>query len=340
MVRKSLLVVALLAIATPALAQEAGNVWSSKRPDAQAPVGVVGGRTLELGQVEFTYRYNRLTSTGIWFDNVMLSPDFVGEYYQVVPLSLVSEVHSLGVAVAASEDLTLMANLGYTLRERDQVTNDYEFWYFTNTEELTDLEISGLYRVYDQGPYRAHLHFGASIPTGTYDVKGKTVFSTPGEENLTYDMRAGAGTFGAMPGITMAAQNDVATVGAQLKGTIYFGTNDQDFAPGNRMEFNAWAAYKASDYFAVTARAAYQDWGAIEGADPAAKPRRDPGYDGLGLGGHRLDIPVGISLYMPEGTRFAGHRLSVEYIYPASHKYDGPQLAADWGLVAAWQVVF
>jgi hypothetical protein len=43
---------------------------------------------------------------------------------------------------------------------------------------------------------------------------------------------------------------------------------------------------------------------------------------------------------MPEGNRFAGHRLSLEYVFPAVHNYDGGQLAADWGLIVGWQVVF
>lgn len=339
MVRKSLLIVALLAIASPLGAQEE-VVWSSKRPDAQAPLGIRDGRTLETGQFEFTYRYNRLSLNGVWFDNGMLSPDFTAEFYQVVPVSLLSETHSVGLAFAASPSVTFSANLGYALNHREQITGDGQFYYITEANKLADLELASLVRVYDSGPYRAQLHLGARIPTGPTDIEGETPFSTPGEEPLPYDMRPGAGTFAAMPGLSLMAQNEFGTVGAQLMGTIFLGNNDRDFAPGDRMELNAWASYRANAYFAFSARAAYQTWGAIDGADPALDPLRDPGHDGFGLSGSRLDFPLGVTLLMPEGTALEGHRLSLEYIFPASHKYDGPQLGADWGLMAAWQVVF
>ncbi|MDP2955359.1 MAG: hypothetical protein Q8N53_02975 [Longimicrobiales bacterium] len=339
MVRKSLLVVVLMAIATPAMAQEE-LAWSSKRPDAQAPFGVLGGRTLEQGEFELTYRYNQLNSLGIWFEDVELPPDFWSDYYQVTPLSLRTQTHSIGFAYGASPELTFSANLGYAQRHREQLTSGGDIFYVTESDKLGDLELAGLYNVYDQGAYRAHLQLGALIPTAPTNVEGKTPFSTPGEEPLPYDMRPGAGTFGAMPGLTLLAQNDVGTVGAQVKGTFFFGTNSRDFAPGDRFEFNGWASYRANSYFSFSARAAYQSWGSIEGADPDLETLRDPGNDGMYMSGSRLDLPVGINIYMPEGTRFAGHRLSLEYIYPASHSYDGPQFGADWGLTAGWQVVF
>jgi len=339
MVRKSLLVVVLLAIAAPAMAQEE-LVWSSRRPDAQAPLGVRDGRTLEQGQFEITYRYNRLNSEGVWFDNALLPLFTTAEFYQVIPLSLRAETHNVSVAFAASPSFTLSANLGYALRHREQLTGDGEFWFITEANELADLEVAGIVKVFDEGPYRAQLHVGASIPTGPTDIEAETPYSTPGAEALPYDMRPGAGTFAAMPGLTLMAQNATGTVGTQVMGTIYTGTNDRDFAPGNRFELNTWASYRANRYFAFSARAAYQKWGAIDGADPDLDPLRDPGNDGLGLGGSRLDIPVGVTLLMPENGPLAGHRLSVEYVFPATHKYDGLQLGADWGLVAAWQVVF
>lgn len=339
MVRRSLVVVALLALAAPAAAQEE-MIWTPKRPDAQAPFGVWGGRTLEQGEVEFTYRYNRLNMAGIRFDDSELSPDFTAELYKVVPLSLVTQTHSFGVAVATSRDLTLSANIGYGLHRREQITADGQFYYVTEANQIGDLTLEGLFRVYDEGLYRAHVHVGALIPTGSTEATAATPFSTPGEEALPYDMRGGAGVFGIMPGLTLLAQNETGTVGTQLKGTMFVGNNDRDFSPGDRMEFNFWASYRANAYFSVSARAAYFRWGAYEGADPALELDRDPGNDGRWLSGSRLDLPLGINLFLPEGSRFEGHRLSLEYVFPTTHSYDGPQLGADWGLVAGWQVVF
>lgn len=339
MVRKGLFIVVLLAIAMPVAAQEQ-MAWSSKRPDAQAPFGVLGGRTLDKGEFELTYRFDQLNSTGGWYQDTQLPPDFWSEYYQVTPLSMRTQTHSLGFAFAPTSDLTLTANLGYSFRHREQLTAGGEIFYITESDKLGDLEVAALYRVYDTGPYRAHIQLGALAPTAPTDVTALTPFSSPREEELPYDMRPGAGVFGAVPGFTVLAQNERGTVGAQVKGVFYFGTNDRDFAPGDRFEFNGWASIRANDYLSFSARAAYQKWGSIEGADPDLNPVRDPGNDGFFLSGSRLDVPIGLNIFMPEGTRFAGHRLSLEYVFPAVHSYDGGQFGADWGLIAGWQVVF
>lgn len=332
-------IVALLLVAGPLAAQEE-PLWSSKRPDAQAPFGVFAGRTLEQREVEFTYRFSQLNSVGIWFDDSALAFEDLATVYTVVPLSLRNRTHGFGVSVGATEELTLSADLSVSQRRREHLRSDESEYYITDVTKLGDLELAGLYRVFDQGPYRAHLHVGVRVPTGASDVTGVTGFSRSGEEPLPYDMRPGAGVFGFMPGLTALAQNETGTVGAQLRGTLFVGTNDQDWAPGDRMDLNVWASARLNEYFAVSARAAYQNWASLDGADGRLDSARDPGNESLFMGGSRLDMPVGFSVYMPQGSRLAGHRLSVEYVYPISQKYDGPQFGADWGLVAGWQVVF
>jgi len=339
MVRTSLLVVVSLVSATPLAAQPDELFWSSRRPDAQAPLGVLGGQLLGAGEFQLSYRFSQLDSKGVWFDHDSLDLETSLEYYPVVPLSLQNLTHYFGLAYAPSEDLTVMARFSYSQRHREQITQDGIF-YVTDADQVGDLEITGLYRAYDEGAYRAHFQLGAIIPTGEVDALAETPYSTPGEESIPYDQRAGVGTFALSPGLTVLAQNEAGSVGAQVKGTFYMGTNSADFSMGNRYELNGWAAYRANDFFSVSGRVAFQSWDGIEGADPALDPMRDPGNDAYFLGGSRLDLPVGLNIYMPEGTAFEGHRLSVEYIYPVAQKYDGPQLGADWGLIIGWQVVF
>ena len=64
MVRKILIVTTLLTVASPLAAQEE-FVWTSKRPDGHAPIGMTGARTLEGGAVEFSYRFSQLNSKGV-----------------------------------------------------------------------------------------------------------------------------------------------------------------------------------------------------------------------------------------------------------------------------------
>lgn len=338
MVRKSLLVATLLATAVPLAAQEEPT-WSSTRPDAFAPLGIAGGRSLAMGQFEIAYRFTQMNSKGVWYQTDSLSLDETFDLYPVAPLALEDMRHTLALAYAPHEDFTVLAEIGYAQLHREQYTEDGLF-YATDADELGDLEVTGRYTAFSEGRHRAYLQLGALIPTGTADVRGETPFSTPDEEALPYDMRPGAGTFGVIPGLSIETQNEFGTVGAQFRALLRFGTNDLEYRLGNRYETDVWAAYRLNDFFAVTARAHYVKWNGLEGYDTGLDPLRDPGNEAYFRAGRRVDVPVGVNLFMPEDTRFAGHRLALEWIFPVHQKYDGPQLGADWGVVAGWHVVF
>ena len=110
MVRKSLIVAALMALASPLAAQEEYN-WTSNRPDGHAPLGIFDGRTLGEGQVEFSYRFTQLNSKGVWFQSDSLPLESTLEIYEVAPLSLVNQTHIFAIAVGATENLVMAAAL-------------------------------------------------------------------------------------------------------------------------------------------------------------------------------------------------------------------------------------
>lgn len=339
MVRKSLSLGLLLALAMPLSAQEEAHVWTSHRPDGHAPFGVTGGRTLEQGAVEFSYRYAQFDSKGVWFDSDSLGLETTLEFYQVAPLTLSNKGHTVSAAFGATKELTFLVSGSWLQIERAQLTSDGVF-YVTQTQGFGDVEASALFSFYNQGPIRAHVQLGGLIPTGQEATKSRTPFSSDKREPLPYDQRRGGGTFAVLPGLTVSVQNEVASVGAQIKGNISVGTNDLGYARGNMYEATGWAAYVLNDYFSVSGRVRWTTWSGIDGADPSLDPLRDPGNDGFFMDGERIDIPVGLNFYLPEGSRFAGHRLSVEGFFPVSHDYEGPQLGLDWGVVLGWQVVF
>lgn len=337
MLRKSLLVATLLLVASPLYAQE-DYVWTSKRPDGHAPVGILNGRTLEVGEAQVTYRFRQVNHKGVWFENDSLFTSTTLEFYQVAPLTLSNQMHQVSGAYAVSDKLTLTASWTFAQLQREQLTDGGVF-YVTDVDEPGDVEVSGLFNFYDQGPYRAHLQMGLVLPIASATSKAETPFST-GRDPLPYDMRMGSQTFGILPGVTFSVQNEAGSVGAQANAEIHFGTNDHDFREGNRYMATGWAAYRAGDYFSVSARVRWENWGGIHGQDSRLDPTRDPGNDGFFLEGERVDLPVGVNFYMPEGTRFEGHRLALEAVFPVHHDYEGPQLGLDWGFTAAWQVAF
>ena len=338
MVRNILIAATLLTFASPLAAQEE-YIWTSKRPDGHAPIGMRDARTLETGAIELSYRFTQLNSKGIWFDNDSIPIESTLDFYEQAPLTLADQTHNVSVSYGFSEELTLSAGIDYSSRQREQLTTGGVF-YVTESEELGDLTLSALYNFLDHGPVKSHVKMGARVPTGSTDVLAETPFSTPGVEDMPYDMRAAAGTFALLPGLTVQVQNAVASIGGQVNGMLPIGTNDRSYSLGNSFNASAWAAYRANEYISFSVRVKWQNWGGIQGGDPSLDPEHDPGNDGFFLEGERIDLPFGVNFYLPEGSRFAGHRLSIEAITPISHEYEGPQFGLDWGLVVGWQVVF
>ncbi|MCG6957731.1 MAG: transporter [Gemmatimonadetes bacterium] len=336
MVRKSLLVATLLVTAAPLAAQDVE--WTSKRPDGQAPLGVLDGQLLNAGEFRISYRFTQMDYRGMWLDNDSIPVDQLVDSYAVVPLKLFAKTHEVGVGYAPRSDLTFTARLSYSQRDREQLTSASGLYSVSSAKGLGDLQVNALYSVFNQGAVRAHIQVGALVPTGRFDVTGATPVST--DAALPYDMRPGGGTWALISSLTMLAENEAGSVGAQARGTFHAGTNSSSYSPGNAYDFTAWAAYRLNDYFSVSGRARYMRWDGMKGADPALDPTLDPGNDAYSIQGRRLDIPVGLNIYLPQGIHLGGNRLSVEYVYPVSQHYRGPQLGADWGVTVGWQTVF
>ena len=339
MVRRILIAAALVAVSSPVAAQEEEYVWTSGRPDSQAPIGVVGARTLDAGALELTYRFNQMNSRGVWFSTDSLPLATTLQLYTVAPLTLSNITHSVTGSYGLSERLTLMGTAEFSLIEREQITNA-GILYITGVEALGDLSASAIYEVYRQGPYRMNMSFGAVLPIGKARTYADTPFGTA--QALPYDQRPGGGAFAVMPGVTGQVQNEVASLGAQFKARIHVGEGSADYTPGDRYQADGWAAYRINSALSLSAGIRWQIWGRIEGADPLLVPTRDPGSDNvLGMaGGQRADMPLGVNLLMPEGSIIGGHMLSVEAIYAMHHDYEGVRLGLDWGLNFGWTVPF
>ncbi len=347
MVRRSLILAALAAVSSPLAAQVTpapdDYVWSSDRPDAHAPIGVTGVRTLELGDIEFSYRFSQDNSRGVWFltDSLPLAQTL--QLYQIAPLTLSKQTHTVMGSYGVMEGLTLTAAAEFVVYEREQLTSG-GIYFITGAEELGDLSLNAIYEVYAGGPYRIHASLGAVIPVG----KARTWACTPASiavgcdpdtpssphSALPYDMRPGSGSFSVQPGLSGQVQNEFGSVGAQFKGNINLGVGFEDlnFTPGDSYEANGWAAYKINDYFSISAGVRWRIWGNYEGADPLLDPTLDPGTDPVFLAGQRADMPLGINFIIPGDGPVGGHRLFAEAIYAIHHDYEGPQLGLDWGL--------
>lgn len=347
MVRRSLMAAALLVVASPLTAQMPRSdaeqwVWSSDRPDATGTLGVFGARTLPMGEIQVAYRFSQLNYRGVWFGQDSLDLATTLQLYDDAPLTLSDIRHHVSVAYGFSDDLTFVARGEFAVLERETLANNGLLR--TGANALGDIEAGVLYSAYAEGPYRLHIQGGAIIPTGASTTYADTTMAQSGNNiALPYDMRPGGGTFAVVGAITGTAQNEVGSVGAQMRTRINVGSNSagsDGYTLGDRYEANGWAAYNINSYFSVMGGVRWENWDNIDGADDRLNADGDPHNLGPLLAGQRVTMPLGVNFMLPETSNFAGHRVSVEAVYALHHDYEGPQLGLDWGLNVGWSITF
>lgn len=338
MVRRSLIVAALLAVSSPLAAQEEW-VWTSDRPDGATPIGVFGARTLGVGEVQLTYQWIQRNSQGIWFGKDSLDLATTLQLYEVAPLSLSDKRHSLQIAYGVSDKLTVRGRGEFALIEREQLRDDGTF-YIMSANALGDVQVDATYNLIRQGPYRMDVNGGVLIPIGKSATYATSAYAA--DEATPYDMRPGAGSFGLVAGMSADVQNEVGSVGAQFKLRTYLNENSRSFTLGDRYEASAWAAYNLNSSFSISGGIRWEKWGNIDGADDYLDTifMRDPYNQGVFLSGVRAMFPIGLNFIMPEGSSLEGHRLSFETVYALHHDYDFPQMGLDWGINIGWVVPF
>ncbi len=345
MVRRSLMAAAMLAVAAPLAAQSVvGPVewtWSADRPDAEAPLGIFGGRLMDAAQIQVGYRYSQNNWLGVWFGSDSLSLASTRTLYNDAPIQRSEVRHEARLAYGVTEDLTLVANAAWVIMDRETFGRSGRrmFW---GVNGVSDVEVGALYSAYRGGPYRLHFQAGGIIPTGASTTYADTTGTGTGAQTpLPYDMRLGGGTPGIVLGMTGSVQNEVASLGGQFRMKAYFGSNGagtNGYRLGNQYEGNGWASYKLNDVLSISGGARWQSWSALDGNDDRLNPMGDPHNVGRIMAGQRALLPLGLNFVMPAGSRFSGHRLSMEAVYTLHTDYEGPQMGLDWGVNLGYSI--
>lgn len=336
MLKKTLAVAALVALASPVAAQEAPlPTWSDDRPDGVAPAGIVGDRLLPQGALEFTYRFQKVDFEGVQIGTSPVSFFDVLDLYATTPFQRTDRMNNVQLTLGVSERLSVMATASWIERTRS-LANE-EFFFSTSTSGVSDVQLEALYGVWDQDAIKVHLHGGVEVPVGSTEERGDLLNLQ--DQLLPYEMQTGSGSFSVMPGITAQVQNEHGTVGGQVRAKIRLNDNDRDYRLGDEVEGAMWMMYRANQFFAFSTGLRFRTWGSIEGVDAELDPSRDPGEDAVFTGGEQADIPLGLNIYMPEG-RLQGHRLSMEFLFPVHQDFDAWRLSGDWGFTLGWRKTF
>ena len=344
---------ALCAIATTTYAD------GMLRADGHAPIGVMGDHQHKMGGVMLSYRFMHMDMEGNRSGTNDVSPEaivttvpnrFFGQPMQpptlrVVPTSMTMQMHMVGLMYAPADWVTLMAMMNHTNKRMDHITfmgpvgTTRLGTFTTKSSGIGDTKLSGLFRLLESGPHKAHLNLGFSIPTGSTTERDTILTPTGARPNprLPYAMQLGSGTLDLLPGLTYTGRDGDRSWGAQYGGTVRL-ERDRGYQWGDRHELTGWLAYAFQPWLSVSSRLAFSTMGKIDGRDAAiVAPVQTADPDNYG--GERLDLTFGLNLVGQSGI-WHGQRVAIEGGIPVMQDLNGQQMETDFTLTVGWQYAF
>ena len=325
---------------------------SLSRPDAHAPIGVMGDHVHKKGEFMISYRFmsmpmedNLVGTDKISSDEIVLEIENVfgtPPTLRVVPERMTMNMHMVGAMYAISDKLTLMGMTMFLSSEMDHTT--YQGMMGTNvlgeftteTSGISDTRITAMYKLTDF----SHINLGLSIPTGSIEETDQIL--TPMNETpsprLPYPMQLGSGTWDLLPAITYANRSDQFGWGAQANGIIRLGENEYDYSFGNKIGLTTWGSYLVTEWLSTSLRVDFMNLGSIDGMDEnimAPVQTANPDFHG----GARLDALLGVNLIGQSGF-VKNQRIAAEFGIPVYQDLNGPQLQTLSVLTLGYQYAF
>ncbi len=313
---------ALLCGLTPAFSDDtpAGTGWDASRPDSHAPLHIMGDHTHRKDEWMYGYRYMHMDMSGIETEHdheeeliaqnggPSVRKHGGGEHEMHMVMHMVEAMY------APSDRLTMMVMVPYV---------DMDMHEGTSTSDLGDVSLTGLFRVVDHKSNRVHFNLGASLPTGTEGAP---------HHDVNHLMQTGMGVYGAVPGVTWLGQSPQYSWGAQLQGHFYFGEDDNDTAPGDRLDLSLWGARRLSANMSLSLGLDYADW---DGAKFHVHSHKSMVVAPELASGSRIEGGLGLNVKLPKNNR-----VGVDIQFPIHHDIEEGQLEMDIMATLGWQKSF
>ena len=313
-----------------------------------APIGVMGDHRHGKGEWMVSYRFMHMDMGGTQVGTDDIDPDtvvttipnrFAGMPMQpptlrIVPTEMRMDMHMAGLMYGLTDRVTIMAMANYVTKEMDHVTyaggmGTNELGSFrTSPAGFGDTKLAALVGLTED----IHLNAGVSIPTGSITERGEalTPMDMIADVRLPYPMQLGSGTWDLEPGVTWRGQSQTLGWGAQVKGIIRLGENDQGYSLGNQAMATAWLAYSLDQAAALSGRIEAKTIGRIDGQDPQIMgpvQTANPDFSG----GDSVTAYAGLNLVATHGP-LATWRLGIEAGLPLVQDLNGPQMPQNWSL--------
>ncbi|WP_281966918.1 transporter [Roseovarius nanhaiticus] len=324
------------------------------------PARMMGNHLMPAGKVMLGYSFGAMSMSGNRIGTTEVSDAFVATQVpnvffgapgqpptlRIVPQEMTMQMHMFGLMYAPTDRLTLMAMLPWV--EKSMTSTTYAGAAGTTvlgrskmrSEGLGDIRVGGTFGLMrDQ---RSQLLFGMtmSLPTGSITETG-TMLSPMGMQmtrRMAYPMQLGSGTYDLMPTLSYRSGKGRFNYGAQLRGTVRLGSNDEGYSLGDEVAAAAWASYKPAPLYSVWGKIEAARLGRIDGRDALiAGPMQ--GANPAFQGGDTVTLTAGIDFTLQDGP-LKGHRIGLDIGAPIYQDLNGPRLGTDWVLGASWRKMF
>jgi hypothetical protein len=347
MFKKSTLMASLISFTS-----YADNSHATTQAITHAPIGVMGDHLHKKGEFMLSYRFMDMQMSGniagnnsISNDDIVttvVNPNAPPATVRVVPQDMSTNMHMLGFMYAPTNDITLMVMINYI--DRDMTLTTYQGMsgntvlgnFDSASSGLADSKLAVLYKLFDSPKHKLHANLGWIIPTGSVEEMGEVL--TPMNMRMTmrlpYSMQTSTGSHQGEFGLTYKGYSVNYSWGAQGLFSTAIGENDDNYEPGNKIQFSGWAGYAFSDVLSVSMRFKYSSSDEISGIDPKiVAPVTTANPDNYGT--DVIDLGVGINTVIANR-----HRLAFEYSMPLSYDVNGVQMEMDSMLTLGYQIAF
>jgi hypothetical protein len=324
------------------------------------PIGVMGAHVMPQGKFMLSYRYMHMDMNGMRQGTTDLSDDYVATNVpnrffgmpgqppttRIVPDRMTMDMHMFGAMYGLSERVTVMGMLPYIKKEMRTTT--YQGPAGTNvlgsnkmkSEGIGDLRFSAIMDLAKSEKSSLTGMLGVSLPTGSITETGQ-MLSPMGMRptmRMAYPMQLGSGTVDLHPAITWQTNSGPINWGAQVRGSIRLGSNDEGYSLGDAYALSAWASTKVAPWLSLSGRIEAQTIGSVDGIDRnimGPMPGTNPAF----IGGDYVTIFAGADITPKQGA-LKGHKIGLEVGVPVYQDLNGPMLKRDWSAAIAWRKSF
>jgi nitrous oxide reductase accessory protein NosL len=309
----------------------AHNHHDHYRPDAHAPIGVMGDHLHEKGSFMASLRYTNMFMDGNKSGTDAISNTDVYNSFMVAPQKMTMSMYMLGVMYAPSEKLTLMVMQNFVTKEMDlkarmmtpsgmMMFRDFT----TSSSGLGDLNVGAMYGLFNNHKTALHLNGGLSMPVGA--IKNRDDTPMMNAVKLPYAMQLGTGTYDITLGATYKGNFTNTSWGTQFLSVLRTGKNSEDYRFGNTYKCNLWGAYKLSKNFSVSARLLAISQGKLEGLDTDLNPMMITTANVNNYGYDKLKTFIGVNVAFPQTSSLKDFRFGIEAGAPIYEDYNGIQM--------------